>query len=205
MADVDQSLQALLQRARASLVAEASDASKALIEARLEAVAASLALEWLVGDRRFESQGQQTEHWLARLYEELYPDEQPDATRLYLRFGLPLPRAQYVARLLLARRTGHWRNAARAEVTGALKVFEADAKKARDKDVSQTVRFDISLTRGGYDELVVLYDRLVGAIAGQNRPAPPKRVSGSSGKLAWFSVTAECLLALLDLIEKEKA
>ena len=35
---------------------------------RLQAVAAELALEWITGERRFESQSQQTEYWLARLY-----------------------------------------------------------------------------------------------------------------------------------------
>jgi hypothetical protein len=198
----DDDLNTLLARAKAALGAEASDASKALIEARLQSVAAGLALEWILGDHRFESQGQQTEYWLARMFEELFPDEQPEATRLYLRFGLPLPRAQYVARLLLARRSAHWRQAARKEVVAALESFEAEARQAAKGNASQTVRYDISLSRGAYDELVVLYDRLVGHIAGQDRPSPPRRAP-SSPTLVWFSVTADGVLKLLDMIRKE--
>src|ERR1700733_7875312 len=104
MADTDTRLSDLLTRARSNLATDSSLDAQKLINAQLQAVAAELALEWITGERRFENQSQQTEHWLARLYEVLYPDEQPDATRIYTRFGFSLPRAQYLARLLLARR-----------------------------------------------------------------------------------------------------
>jgi hypothetical protein len=202
MADVDADLPELLARAKASLAVDASAAAKARIEARLEAVAASLALEWITGERRFESQGQQMEYWLGRLYEALFPDEQPDATRLYVRFGLPLPRAQYVTRLLLARRSAHWREAARNEVVGALETYEANARAAIKADAGSTTPYKISLSRGAYDEVVVIYDRMVGAIAGQDRPSPPRR-EPSSPTLVWFSITAQGVVALLDQIRKE--
>ena len=203
MADVDADLQGLLGQARASLAADASKESTALIDARLEAVAASLALEWITGLRRFESQGQQMEYWLSRIYEALYPDEQPDATRLYVRFGLPLPRAQYVTRLLLARRSAHWRDAARQEVFHALEAFEKNAAAATKAGAGQTTRYEINLSRGAYDELIVIYDRMIGHLAGPDRPSPPKRAP-SSPTLVWFSISAQGVLALLGQIQKEQ-
>jgi hypothetical protein len=201
MADPDERLAALLASARETLAVEASPEAVKRIDERLRAIAAELALEWITGARRFENQSQQTEHWLARLYEELFPDEQPDATRLYARFSLPLPRAQYLARLLLARRTAQWREAARREVLVALESFEDKAKEAEKCKAARTQRFDLSLSRGGYEQLIVIYDFLAGSVTGQNRPAPPKR-NPSSGSLVWFSLTAETVLALLTEIRK---
>ncbi len=203
MADIDEDLPRLLQRARASLATDASPETRQRLEDRLEAVAASLALEWITGERRFESQGQQMEYWLSRIYEALFPDEQPDATRLYVRFGLPLPRAQYVTRLLLARRSAHWREAANREVRAALETFEANARQAaRGEDGGATTTFKISVSRGGYDELVVIYDRMVGAIAGQQRPSPPRR-EPSSPTLVWFSISAPGLIAILEQVRRD--
>ena len=201
MAELDERLAALLARARASLMIEASDAATQRIDARLQAVAAELALEWITGERRFENQSQQTEHWLARFYEELFTDEQPQPTRIYARFGLPLPRSQYVSRLLLARRTNQWRDAARREVLTALESVEARSKEAGKDKATKTQRFELSLSRGGFEQLVVLYDFMVGAISGQNRPAPPKQ-NPSPGSLVWFSVTAETVLGLIELLRR---
>lgn len=72
--------------------------------------------KWVVGEKRFESQSQQREYWLSRFYEEVFIDEQPDATRIYERFGMSLPRAGYLSRLLRARRIAQWRHAARLEL-----------------------------------------------------------------------------------------
>jgi len=195
-------LAALLERAKGSLAIEASDATKRAIDERLQTVAAEIALEWITGDRRFENQSQQTEHWLARLYEELFADEQPDPTKIYARFGLPLPRAKYLSRLLLARRTSQWREAARREVLTALESVEAKSKAAEAGKAAKTQRFDLSLSRGGFEQLVVLYDFLAGAVSGQNRPAPPKH-NPSPGSLVWFSITAETVLSLLPQLRKE--
>ena len=203
MADIDADLKDLLSTAQANLTIDASDKSTGEIKSRLQAVAASLALEWITGARRFESQGQQTEYWLARIYEALYPDEQPDATRLYVRFGLPLPRAQYVTRLLLARRSTHWREAARNEVTSALETFEKQAREAIKASAGATAIYKLSVSRGGWDELVVIYDRMVGPIASQDRPAPPRR-EPSSPTFVICSIAAPGLVALLDHIRKEK-
>jgi len=115
-ADETGRLNALLERGWQSLGVEASREAKERLQARLLTLAAELVLEWIVGERRFESQSQQTEYWLARVFEEILPDEQPEATRIYTRFGFPLPRSQYLARLLLARRAARWREAARREV-----------------------------------------------------------------------------------------
>jgi hypothetical protein len=204
MTVADERLADLLERARKSLAVEASNTAHALLKDRLQSVAAELALEWIVGDRRFESQSQQTEYWLARLYEEIFTDEQPEATRIYTRFGLPLPRSQYLARLLLARRSTRWRTAARNELVAALEAIEAKAVAAEKAKSAQTQRFDLSLSRGGYDELIVLYDFMAGSIAGQSRPSPPKRIP-SSPTLVWFSLTAEAALGLLKYLRGGKA
>src|SRR5262249_44818988 len=105
----DDTAKALLDRAHAALKLDASPAAHKLAKAKLEELASTLLLEWLVGDKRFESQSQQAEYWLSRFYEEIFVDEQPDATRIYERFGVSLPRAAYLARLLRARRASQWR------------------------------------------------------------------------------------------------
>ncbi|MEZ5853029.1 MAG: hypothetical protein R3D68_20535 [Hyphomicrobiaceae bacterium] len=195
-------LDKLLARATSNLSIQTSDASASLVRRRLESVAAELALEWIAGERRFESLSQQTEHWLARLYEELYRDEQPEATRIYARFGLPLPRAAYLTRLLLARNTGQWRDAAHREVLNSLNNVETKAQDAANAKAAKTQRFDLSLSRGGYEQLVVLYDFVARTTPSQDRPAPPRR-NPSSGSLIWFSITAETALALLVILRKE--
>jgi hypothetical protein len=204
MAEHPERLADLLAQARANLGMEASPEASKRLEERLQAVAAELALEWITGERRFENQSQQTEHWLARIYEEMFPDEQPDAARIYTRFNLPLPRAQYLARLLLARRTSQWRSAARREVVAALDGIAGKAREAEAAKAARTQRFDLSLSRGGFEELMVRYNLLVGGIAAQDRPAPPRR-DPSSAALVWFSVTAETALRLLAAIPREAA
>jgi hypothetical protein len=203
MAEVEERLKSLSSRTQAKLGVQASKAAQDALKQRLASVATELALEWIVGERRFESQGEQAEYWLARLYEEIFVDEQPEARSIYDRFGFSLPRAQYLARLLRARRSAHWRSAARIEVVSALEGIEAKAKAAAAKDAARTQRFDLSLSRGGYEELIVRHDFVAAKVTGQARPVPPKRIP-SSPNLLWFSITAETALAILTLIREEK-
>src|SRR5258708_6400963 len=58
----------LLDRAQSVLSTDASAAAKKNIKNNLEELSAILFLEWLVGEKRFESQSQQTEYWLSRCY-----------------------------------------------------------------------------------------------------------------------------------------
>lgn len=191
-------------RARAALAIDASPASRARIESGYEALCVDLVSEWVLGERRHESQGQQAEAWIARFYDDLHSDEQPDPARIYARYQLGLPRAQYLARLLRARRSAQWRAAARVELRRVLESVEPRAREAAAADPrqDQTQRFDLSLSRGAYDELVTLYDSVAAAVTGGERPAPPAR-RPSSPTLTWFSMTAETILALLDALHRE--
>ena len=191
-----------LGRAKAALAVDASPEARARIEAGYEALCVDLVSEWVLGERRYETQGQQAEAWIARFYDALHGDEQPDANRIYARYQLGLPRAQYLARLLRARRTAQWRAAARAELRQVLERAEADARAAAEAGRSQVQRFELSLSRGGYDELVTHYDTVAAAIAGGDRPAPPAK-KPSSPTLTWFSITAETILALVDALRRE--
>ena len=202
MADDRADRQDRLARAKAALAIEASAAAKARIDSDYEGLCVDLVSEWILGEKRFESQGQQAEYWIARCYEALHRDEQPDPARIYARFQLGLPRAQYLARLLRARRSAQWRAAARAELRQALGQVEADARAAAAAGRVQVQRFDLSLSRGGYDELVALYDATAAALTGRNRPAPPSK-KPSSPTLTWFSITAETILALLAALPQE--
>ncbi|MGK9167056.1 hypothetical protein KXR53_12195 [Inquilinus limosus] len=198
----DAERQERLARAKAALATDASPASRARIEAGYEALCVDLVSEWVLGEPRYESQGQQAEAWIARFYDRLHSDEQPDANRIYARFQLGLPRAQYLARLLRARRTAQWRAAARAELRQVLEQSEADARAAAAAGRAQVQRFELSLSRGGYDELVTLYDSVAAAVTNGGRPAPPAK-KPSSPTLTWFSITAETILALLDALRRE--
>ena len=60
-------------------------------------------------------------------------DEQPDE-----RFGMSLPRAGYLSRLLRARRTAQWRESARKELFAQLNKFKADARQS--PDLRQTLK-----------------------------------------------------------------
>src|SRR5262245_4249942 len=112
----EDALKVLVERAQAALKLGASPAAQKLAKTKLEALATTLLLEWLVGDKRFQSQSQQMEYWLCRFYEEIFIDEQPDATSIYERFGVSISRAAYLARLLRTRRATQWRQAARVEL-----------------------------------------------------------------------------------------
>ena len=193
----DDAVKALAERARAALELGASPASRKLAKARLETLASTLLLEWLVGDKRFESQSQQTEYWLSRFYEEIFIDEQPDATRIYERFGLSLPKAGYLARMLRARRAPQWRQAARVELKTQLERHKAAALAATKVGQAHITEFDVSLSPGGADELRVLYDRIAAFKPERERPKPP-RAKPSFGNSRWLGVPAETLLQLLD-------
>lgn len=202
MDEISKRIDALLSRARESLVLETSEMTKRRIDDHLRDLAAELALQWITGERRFENQGQQLEHWLGHLYENLFVDEQPNPARIYARFGVPLTRAQYVSRLLFARRKNQWRDAAVREVKAALESVEVKAKDALIEKAGKTQSFDLSLTRGGFEQLIVFYDLVAGSSREQNRPEPPKRIAGS-GSLAWFSINAATTLRLLEYINTE--
>ncbi|KGM30353.1 hypothetical protein, partial [Inquilinus limosus] len=95
-----------------------------------------------------------------------------------------------------------WRAAARAELRRVLDRAEADARAAADAGRAQVQRFELSLSRGAYDELVTLYDSVAAAVTGGDRPAPPAK-KPSSPTLTWFSITAETILVLLDALRRE--
>lgn len=184
---------------REALALQASDRAKERIDSHFEKLCVELVSDWLLGDRRFESVSQQAEHWLSRLYEEIYVDEQPEATRLYERFRLPLPRARYIARLLMAQRAAQWRTAARNELKSTLDAFRDSAKEAIAAREGPTQRYEASLSRGAYDELMVTYDEVCRELASAKRPAPPRKLP-SSPVVTWFSITADTLLAILDAL-----
>ncbi len=193
-------LQQLLDKALATLSVDASQQARQRLEARLRELSAELFLEWVTGERRFESQTQQTEHWIARFYEEIFPDEQPVGTVLYERFGLPLPRANYIARLLRTRRAAQWRDAARQELMTMLKACREKAKTA--SATGQGIfEIDISLSAGAADELRVQFDRYCAAVPPEKRPRPPK-AKPSLGTTRWFGVPADTVLLLLDFPNK---
>lgn len=54
----------LMLQAIAALSADASPESLKRLKERLQPFAAELMLEWLTGEKRFESQSQQVEYWL---------------------------------------------------------------------------------------------------------------------------------------------
>lgn len=194
----------LLDRARTVLAIDASPTAQAILEKHLGLLASELLLEWLVGDKRFESQSQQTEYWLARFYEEIFVDEQPDATRIYERFGVNLPRASYLARLLRARRAALWRQSAQVELKTQLERHKARADEAKKEGQAHVTEFDISLSPGSADELRVIYDRIATFVAERERPKPPK-AKPSFGNSRWLAVPAETLLLVLETLRPADA
>ena len=200
----DDGANTLLDRAQAALKLDASPAAQKLAKAKLKSLASTLLLEWLVGDRRFESQSEQVEYWLSRIYEEIFVDEQPDATRIYERFGVSLPRATYLARLLRARRAPQWRQAARVELKTQLERHKAAALNAKKEGQAHVTEFDVSVSPGAADELRVLYDRIAAFIPERERPKPPK-AKPSFGNSRWLGVPAETLLQILETLAKGDA
>ena len=197
----DDELRGLLQRAQEALTLDASAASLKAIKSKLETLSTTLFLEWLLGDKRFESQSQQVEYWLSRLYDELFTDEQPDPTRIYERFGIGIARASYLARILRAQRTGVWRGQARLELRSQLQLKQADAEKAKKVGMGLVQEFDLGLSQGASDEMRVLFDRLSASPPQSERPRPPK-VKPSFGNLRYWGVPAETLILLLEKMEE---
>jgi hypothetical protein len=124
---------------------------------------------------------QATEHYVATVEEKLYPEEPPNPTKLYDRYSLPLSRARYLARVLLARRSAAWRKGARAELLARLNEKKADAETAiQQKKFSQ--EFDCILSRPAFEELQVFYEqarrhqkRLVSSSRRRSFPASDRR------------------------------
>ena len=192
----NESYKSLVARALTALSIDASAVAVTRAHERLETLAGTLLLEWLVGDKRFESQTQQTEYWLSRFYDEIHDDEQPDATRIYERFGLNLPRAGYIARLLRARGVAQWRQTARKELKVQLERYLVKAEAAKKDGQAHIQEFDLSLSPGAADEMRVMYDRISAFVPERERPKPPKP-KPSFGASRWLSVPAETLLLLL--------
>lgn len=194
----------LLEKARKALVVDTSPAVRSHLDEKLEKLAAELLLEWVVGEKRFESQSQQSEYWLSRFYEEVFVDEQPDATRIYERFGMSLPRAGYLSRLLRARRIAQWRHAARLELKMQLERKREDAEVAKAENTAHVQEFDVSLSSGAVDEMRVIYDRLSASFTERERPRPPKAKS-RFGNARWFGLPAETLLLVLEDLHRGEA
>jgi hypothetical protein len=192
--------EALLQRVAGALTTDGSSLVANNATTKLDMVAAHLLLQWIVGAARFDSQSQQTEYWLSTLYDEIFTDEQPDATRIYERFGFSLPRANYLARLLRARRAAQWRLAARVELKAQLERRRKDAEQAQEAKQAHIQEFDISLSAGAADELRVIYDRIAQFAAEHERPKPPK-ARPSFGNSRWLGIPAETLLLILKQLD----
>jgi hypothetical protein len=197
-------LQLLIERAQGTLLIDCSDVASARLKERLQELAAELLVEWIVGERRFESQSQQSEYWLSRFYDEIFTDEQPDATRIYERFGISLSRANYIARLLRARRAAQWRHAARRELRAQLEKHQEAVAEAQKEGMAHTEDFDISLSSGAADELRVVFDRMSDAAPRDERPRPP-RLRPGFGSTKWFGVPGTTVLALLEAIPEGHA
>jgi hypothetical protein len=178
------------------LASDASPVAQKAIKNKLETLSATLLLEWLLGDKRFETQSQQTEYWLSRIYDEIFADEQPDATRIYERFGIGIARATYLARIMRAQRTGQWRKQARTELKTQLQRNKSRAEQAEKEGQAHIQEFDVSLSAGAADEMRVLFDRIAAFVPERERPKPPK-AKPSFGNSRWWGVPAETLLLLL--------
>jgi hypothetical protein len=202
MAAKNTRLAELVEQANAVLAQDCSAAAQKKIGEKLQELAAELMLEWLVAEKRFDSQSQQVEYWLSRFYEELFSDEQPEAARIYQRFSLPLPRAAYLSRLLRARRIAQWRKAAREELKTQFDRKRKDAKDAEKEKRDHIQEFDLSLSSGAADELRVIYDRLSESIAEHERPRPPK-ARPSYGNTKWFGIPADTLLLVLNTLDEK--
>jgi len=189
----------LLAQAIPSLEQDSSPRAKAALKAKLKDLAAEMLLEWVVGEKRFDSQSQQTEYWLSRFYEEIYEDEQPDPTRIYERFNLSLARSSYVTRLLRARRMPQWRKAAQTELKTQLARLKKKAEQSKKEGTAHIQDFDVSLSSGAADELRVIYDRISESIEENERPRPPK-IKPVFGSAKWFSLPADTLLLILDAL-----
>jgi hypothetical protein len=191
----------LRAKAIRALKARASPASQERIDQSFDELCIELISEWIVGEPRHESATQQAEYWIGRVYDDLITDEQPDPTRMYTRFSLSLPRAQYIARLLRAQQAGPWRASATAELRQCLENLEASAKPFGGSLRAKTERFERGISRGAFDELIVLYETAAVLVVDGARPSPPRRIPSSPG-IAWFSITAETVLFLLAAIRK---
>jgi hypothetical protein len=198
----DDGYEQLLVRARTVLSAQATSDSNANLKSRLEQLASALVLEWIVGERRFESQGQQTEYWLFRFYQDIFKDEQPDATRIYERFGLGFARAAYLARLLRARRTAHWRAAARAELQQELNRYRERASADEERGRTHIQEYEVNQSPGAADELRLIYNQICETSGGRERPKAPKPRS-AFGNSRLLAIPAETLLLILGRLQAE--
>lgn len=191
-------LTTLTERAFSALCTDATPEAVEALRGRVAQFAAELLLEWLTGDKRFDNQSQQLEYWVSRFYDEFYVGEQPDAARIYARFGLSLPRARYVAGLLRARGATAWRSAARQELRLRLQARQAEAQSLQRQTPEQAdvQDYEIGLSAGAADELRVFYDRLVAMAGNGAQPRPPK-FKQSFGGHKILAVPALTLLAVL--------
>lgn len=192
-------LERLLDRAKAKLGTDASPATNKLIQDRLKDLSTILMLEWLVGDQRFEKQSEQTEYWLSRIYDELLTDEQPDGSMIYERFGFSLPRSDYLARLLRARRMANWRRSAISELSAKLEVFRNNAENTPNDQVD-AADFELLLTPGAADELKVIYNRIA-LSQSSDVTLPPPKYKPTFSKFRFILIPCRTLLEVLNEVK----
>jgi hypothetical protein len=111
-------------------------------------------------------------------------------------------KARYLARLLLARRSAHWRAGARRELLVRLREFESDARRAEHERPSQ--EFDCILTRPAYEEFQVLYEEVRGAPVNPDRPIRPPKVVSSFIQEVTVRVRCQVLVALFERLQQQQ-
>jgi hypothetical protein len=77
-----------------------SDLKKEALAQALLPLAVNAWLDWLSGQKRYNSLTEQYTNWIYEMYEGLLPNETPSANQLYNCFNVPYGQAQYIARVL---------------------------------------------------------------------------------------------------------
>jgi len=172
------------------------------VKKALAALSTDLYFEWLLNEQRFDSISQVTEHWVAKTEEILFPNDPPNPTKLYDRYSLPLPRARYLARMLMARSAARWRKGARLELLAKFKAIESDARAAEKTDHLDQ-NFDCILTKPVYDEFQVLYE-IARTGPPQPRPLTPPKVISSFLQEVTIRVNGQVILGIIELIDRLK-
>jgi hypothetical protein len=171
-------------------------AEQAAAAGQLGHLALRLYLEWALNERRFDRAGQWTEHLIAETEAAFNPEKEPDPTQLYLRYALPLPRAQFVARMLLARQTSQWRAKARQELRQKLEPHFAECS-ALVANGSRTEERDVILSRGAAEEFTVAYGQ---AYVWPDTPLQqPKRQNSFAAQVS-LRLTAEVVAKVYPLL-----
>lgn len=159
-------------------------------------------LNWLSGEKRYNSLTEQYTDWIEKIYQHLLPEaEAPSFRRLFNSFNIPYGQAQYIARVLYNKDMQWWRAQAREVLKTRLLTRKNEAYDAVAQD-----RFTMTLEVVLPKEAGIELDDIVDIVLSESPEMEDVRSTPRGSKLVEAKIPALTYVKVCELlgIEEER-